>query len=249
MSMNSKNINSLYDSIDKDRLPKHVAIIMDGNGRWAKNRFLPRTAGHREGVERVKEIVEVSGNLGIQFLTLFAFSTENWTRPKEEINVLMKLLVEYLRKELNTLHDNNVKINILGNLEKLPQLPREEVYYAINKTRNNNKMVLNIALNYGGRSEIINAIQSLIKDVQDAHVAIEDIDENIFSNYLFTSNQPDPDLLIRPSGEKRISNFLLYQIAYTEFVFTDVYWPEFTKEEFYKSIIEFQSRKRRFGGV
>lgn len=249
MSMNSKNINSLYDSIDKDRLPKHVAIIMDGNGRWAKNRFLPRTAGHREGVERVKEIVEVSGNLGIQFLTLFAFSTENWTRPKEEINVLMKLLVEYLRKELNTLHDNNVKINILGNLEKLPQLPREEVYYAINKTRNNNKMVLNIALNYGGRSEIIKAIQSLIKDVQDAHVAIEDIDENIFSNYLFTSNQPDPDLLIRPSGEKRISNFLLYQIAYTEFVFTDVYWPEFTKEEFYKSIIEFQSRKRRFGGV
>ncbi|SDY84245.1 undecaprenyl diphosphate synthase [Proteiniborus ethanoligenes] len=249
MSMNSKNINSLYDSIDKDRLPKHVAIIMDGNGRWAKNRFLPRTAGHREGVERVKEIVEVSGNLGIEFLTLFAFSTENWTRPKEEINVLMKLLVEYLRKELNTLHDNNVKINILGNLEKLPQLPREEVYYAINKTRNNNKMVLNIALNYGGRSEIIKAIQSLIKDVQDAHVAIEDIDENIFSNYLFTSNQPDPDLLIRPSGEKRISNFLLYQIAYTEFVFTDVYWPEFTKEEFYKSIIEFQSRKRRFGGV
>lgn len=249
MKMNTTNTNTFLSKIDLNRLPKHVAIIMDGNGRWAKKRLLPRTAGHREGVERVKEVVEVAGNLGIEFLTLYAFSTENWGRPKDEVDTLMKLLVEYLRKELNTLHENNVKINILGDLSKLPILPRKEVYNAVEKTKNNTKMHLNIALNYGGRYEIINGIKSLIVDVQNGNINLDNIDEDIFKNYLYTKNQPDPDLLIRPSGEIRISNFLLYQIAYTEFVFTDVYWPEFYKEEFYKAIIEFQSRKRRFGGI
>lgn len=214
-----------------------------------KKRLLPRTAGHREGVERVKEIVEATGNLGIPYLTLFAFSTENWGRPKEEVDTLMKLLVEYLKKELNTLHKNNIKINLFGNLDKLPSTPKNEVLKAIEKTRNNSKMNLNIALNYGGRYEIINGIKSLINDVGNGKVILDEIDDEFFKNYLFTKNQPDPDLLIRPSGEKRISNFLLYQIAYTEFVFSDVYWPEFTSEELYKSLIEFQSRKRRFGGI
>lgn len=249
MNTNTTNINALLNNIDMDKLPKHVAIIMDGNGRWARKRLLPRTAGHREGVERVKEIVEVTGNLGIKFLTLFAFSTENWGRPKEEVDTLMRLLVEYLRKELNTLHKNNVKINIFGDLDKLPTIPRSEVYNALEKTKNNTKMELNIALNYGGRFEIVNGIKSLIIDVQNGKINLENIDEDLFKKYLYTENQPDPDLLIRPSGERRISNFLLYQIAYTEFVFTDVNWPEFTTEEFYKSIIEFQSRKRRFGGI
>ncbi|WIV10891.1 isoprenyl transferase [Proteiniborus sp. MB09-C3] len=247
--MSTKSINFMLNKIDMDRMPKHVAIIMDGNGRWAKKRLLPRTAGHREGVERVKEIVEEAGNLGIPYLTLFAFSTENWGRPKDEVDTLMKLLVEYLKKELNTLHENNVKINILGNLDKLPPTPRKEVYNAVEKTKYNSKMNLNIALNYGGRYEIVNGIKLLVNDVKSGNINLDDIDEDLFKNYLFTKDQPDPDLLIRPSGEKRISNFLLYQIAYTEFIFTDVYWPEFTTEEFYKSIIEFQSRKRRFGGI
>lgn len=243
------NVDSLLNKINLDNLPKHIAIIMDGNGRWAKKRFLPRTAGHREGVERVKEIVEAAGNIGIPYLTLYAFSTENWGRPKEEVDALMKLLVEYLKKELNTLHKNNVKINILGDLERLPDLPKQEVYKAIETTKNNNKMQLNIALNYGGRYEIINGIKLLISDVQSNRIKLDDINEELFKSYLFTKDQPDPDLLIRPSGEKRISNFLLYQIAYTEFVFTDVYWPDFTAEELYKSIIEYQGRKRRFGGI
>lgn len=249
MSRDEISTDFLLSKIDMDKLPKHVAIIMDGNGRWAKKRLLPRTAGHREGVERVKEIVEAAGNLGIPYLTLYAFSTENWGRPKEEIDTLMKLLVEYLKKELNTLHKNNVKINILGNIEQLPTLPREEVKKAIEKTRNNDKMNLNIALNYGGRNEIINGIKSLINDVRNGNVILEEIDEELFKNYLFTKTQPDPDLLIRPSGEKRLSNFLLYQIAYTEFVFSDIYWPEFNTEQFYKSLIEYQSRNRRFGGI
>ncbi|SCG83414.1 undecaprenyl diphosphate synthase [Proteiniborus sp. DW1] len=249
MSRDEINTNTLLSKIDMDKLPKHVAIIMDGNGRWARKRLLPRTAGHREGVERVKEIVEAAGNLGIPYLTLYAFSTENWGRPKEEIDTLMKLLVEYLKKELTTLHKNNVKINILGNIDDLPALPREEVKKAVEKTKNNDKMNLNIALNYGGRNEIVNGIKSLIKDVRSGDVILDEINEEVFKNYLFTRNQPDPDLLIRPSGEKRLSNFLLYQVAYTEFVFSDVYWPEFNTEQLYKSLIEYQSRKRRFGGI
>lgn len=249
MKLSAKNTINLLEKIDRNTLPKHIAIIMDGNGRWAKKRLLPRTAGHREGVERVKEIVEVAGDMGIEYLTLYAFSTENWGRPKDEVDTLMKLLVEYLKKELNTLHRNNVRINVLGNLNELPIVPRDEVIKAIETTKSNTKMQLNIALNYGGRYEIINSIKLLITDVQNGKIKLENIDEVLYKNYLYTKNQPDPDLLIRPSGEKRISNFLLYQIAYTEFVFTDIYWPEFNTEEFYKALIEFQSRKRRFGGI
>ncbi|MGF7057132.1 isoprenyl transferase [Brassicibacter mesophilus] len=241
--------DSLLETIDINNLPKHVAIIMDGNGRWAKRRFLPRTAGHREGVERVKEIVEASGDLGIKHLTLYAFSTENWSRPRDEVDTLMKLLVEYLKKELDILHRNNVKISVLGDLNKLPQLPRKEVHRAIEKTKNNNRLILNIALNYGGRDEIVNATKKIANDVALNNIEIENIDEELFEKYLYTDNQPDPDLLIRASGEQRISNFLLYQIAYTEFVFTETLWPEFNKEHLYNAIIEYQRRKRRFGGI
>jgi len=243
------DLDNLMNSIGESNLPKHIAIIMDGNGRWAKKRFLPRTAGHKEGIERVKEIVQVAGDLGIKYLTLYAFSTENWSRPKDEVDTLMKLLVEYLRKELDTLNTNNVKINVIGNIDRLPDLPKKEVSNAMKKTINNKKLILNIALNYGGRSEIVNAIKTIVDDVNSNMIKIDDINEDIVKNYLYTRKQPDPDLLIRPSGEKRISNFLLYQIAYTEFVFTDILWPDFTKEHFYKAIVEFQKRKRRYGGI
>ncbi|RKD34469.1 isoprenyl transferase [Thermohalobacter berrensis] len=249
MAKNTDIERKLIKEIDKTNLPNHIAIIMDGNGRWAKKRFLPRTAGHREGVKRVREIVKACGDLGIKYLTLYAFSTENWKRPKDEIDSLMKLLVEYLKKELNTLHKNNVKINILGDLEKLPSLPKQEVFNAIEKTRNNNKLILNIALNYGGRDEIIRAIKLLAKNVKDNKIQLEDINEELFKEFLYTGSQPDPDLLIRTSGELRISNFLIYQIAYTEFYFTDIYWPQFTKEHLFKAILDYQNRNRRFGGI
>lgn len=235
--------------IDKTKLPKHVAIIMDGNGRWAQKRFLPRTAGHREGVERVKEIVETCGNLGIKYLTLYAFSTENWSRPKDEVDTLMKLLVEYLRKELDTLHKNNVRIRVLGNIDELPELPKKEIIKAIEKTKNNEKLVLNIALNYGARDEIIQAIKKIIIDINQKKMNIEELNKENFKKYLFTKEQPDPDLLIRTSGEQRLSNFLLYQIAYTEFYFTNILWPDFKEEHFYRAILEYQKRERRFGKI
>jgi len=242
-------INDLKGKINMSNLPKHIAIIMDGNGRWAQKRFLPRAAGHKEGVERVKEIVEAAGNLGIEYLTLYALSTENWSRPKEEIDILMKLLVEYLKKELETLCKNDIRIKVLGNLDKLPLLPKEEILRAVEKTKNNKKLVLNIALNYGGRTEIVSAVKSILTDIVENKINIEDIDENRFKKYLYTKDQPDPDLLIRPSGELRVSNFLLYQIAYTEFWYSDIYWPDFNEKYLYEAIIDFQKRKRRFGGI
>ena len=231
-------IEELKSQIDKDKLPSHVAIIMDGNGRWAQKKHLPRTAGHKEGMERVKEIVEVASNLGIKYLSLYAFSTENWKRPEEEVNGLMKLLVQYLRMELNNLNKNNVKIKTLGNIDGLPKLPREEVIRAVELTKNNNKMVLNIALNYGGRNEIVTGVKNILKDVKMGKMEIEDLTEENFQEYLYTISQPDPDLLIRPSGELRISNFMLYQIAYTEFWFSNIYWPDFREENFYQAIID-----------
>lgn len=246
--MKNKN-HSKESKIDFSRLPKHIAIIMDGNGRWAKKRLLPRSAGHKAGVERVKEIVKAAGDIGIKYLTLYAFSTENWKRPKNEVDYLMQLLVEYLRKELEVLHRNNVRINVLGDLDKLPKTAKEEVIKAIEKTKSNNKLNLNIALNYGGRGEIIRAIKYCISDIIDNKIDLESITEDSFKKYLYTKEQPDPDLLIRPSGELRISNFLLYQIAYTEFCFTNVYWPDFTKEHLYEAIIDYQKRERRFGGI
>lgn len=245
----SNEINELISKIDSQRLPKHIAIIMDGNGRWAKKRNMPRNFGHKEGMKRVVEIVETASQIGIKHLTLYAFSTENWKRPITEIEGLMKILVLYIRNELERLTNNNVKLQILGDISQLPELPRKEVERAIERTKDNNKMVLNIALNYGGRNEIIYGIKEYLKDIELGNITVEDLNTEVFSNYLYTKGQPDPDLLIRPSGELRLSNFLLYQVAYSEFWFSDILWPDFTKEYLYKAIIDYQNRQRRFGGI
>ncbi|NLW22316.1 MAG: isoprenyl transferase [Tissierellia bacterium] len=247
--MRLNSAQELRKKIDPMKLPKHVAIIMDGNGRWAKKRHLPRTAGHQEGMKRVVEIVEVANKLNIEYLSLYAFSTENWKRPKEEIQGIMKILVQYIRMELERIHKNNIKIQVMGDLKRLPDAPRKEVERAIEKTKNNSKMILNIGLNYGGRDEIVRAVKNILEDIEMGKLKKEDIDKELFSQYLYTHNLPDPDLLIRPSGEIRLSNFMLYQVAYTEFYFCDTYWPDFKEEDFYKAILEYQSRNRRFGGV
>lgn len=239
----------IREKIDNENLPEHIAIIMDGNGRWAKKRFLPRNFGHQEGMERVIEIVEASRLLGIKNLTLYAFSTENWKRPEEEVSGLMKLLLLYIRRELNKLQKNGIRLNILGDISKLPKEVRDEIINGIAKTKDNNEMILNIALNYGGRDEIINGIKDVIKDVNLGNIDIEKLDSKMFSDYLYTKGQPDPDLIIRPSGELRLSNFLLYQAAYSEFWFSDVLWPDFKEENLYKAILDYQRRNRRFGGV
>lgn len=245
---NAKNIE-LINRIDKNNIPEHVAIIMDGNGRWAKKRFLPRSAGHHEGMKRVIEIVETAEKLDIKYLSLYAFSTENWKRPQEEIDNLMKLLIQYIKTELDRIHKNNVKIQTMGDISKLPRASREEVERAIKTTKNNDKMILNIGLNYGGRDEIIWGIKNILEDIKMGNIKEEEIDENLFSDYLYTKGLPDPDLLIRPSGELRLSNFMLYQIAYTEFWFSDILWPDFKEEDFYRAIIDYQKRNRRFGGI
>lgn len=235
--------------IDLKSLPRHIAIIMDGNGRWAKKRLLPRYFGHQEGMKRVVEIVGASSELGIEYLTLYAFSTENWKRPKDEIGHLMKILVTYIKKELKTLIENDVKLNIIGDISKLPSLASKEVERAIIETENNKGMNLNIALNYGGRDEIIYGIKNLFKDVKLGNIDIDSLESEDFSKYLYTKGNPDPDLLIRPSGELRLSNFMLYQIAYTEFWFSDILWPDFTEDKLYEAIFDFQKRNRRFGGL
>lgn len=245
------HVNSIYykNQIDMDNLPNHIAIIMDGNGRWAKKKLRPRNFGHQEGMKRVVEIVEASTKLGIEYLTLYAFSTENWKRPMNEIDGLMKILVIYIRNELDRLIKNNVKINILGDIAPFPSLAKDEVIRAIETTKHNNGMNLNIALNYGGRDDIIRGVKDILKDVEVGNIKVEDIDEESFSKYLYTRGQPDPDLLIRPSGEMRLSNFLLYQMAYTEFWFSDILWPDFKEENLYKAILDYQKRNRRYGGI
>lgn len=243
------DISDFKKSIDLEKLPKHIAIIMDGNGRWAKKKMLPRYLGHREGMKRVVDIVEASSKLGIQYLTLYAFSTENWKRPKDEIGNLMNILITYIKNELDTLIKNDVKLNILGDISKLPRIAREEVERAQMETKNNRGMYLNIALNYGGRDEIVYGIKNLIKDYKSGNIEIEELNPELFSTYLYTKNQPDPDLLIRPSGELRISNFMLYQLAYTEFWFSDILWPDFHELNLYQAILDYQKRSRRFGGL
>ncbi|NLV88058.1 MAG: isoprenyl transferase [Tissierellia bacterium] len=249
MDKKEYTVEELKNKIDRSRLPKHVAIIMDGNGRWASKRFLPRNFGHQEGMERVIEIVGAASNLGIKHLSLYAFSTENWKRPLDEIQGLMKILVQYIRRELDKLHRNNVKINIMGDINKLPELAKNEVERAVKTTCKNTGMILNIGLNYGGRDEIITGIKNILKDVEMGKISIDDIDENTFKSYLYTCDQPDPDLLIRPSGELRLSNFMLYQVAYTEFWFSDILWPDFTEKHLLLSILDYQKRNRRFGGI
>jgi undecaprenyl diphosphate synthase len=230
-------------------LPYHVAIIMDGNGRWAKRRGMPRIAGHRAGMETVKNITQAASDLGVRVLTLYAFSTENWKRPEKEVDFLMKLPQEFLGLELGSLIRNNVRVQIIGEVEALPQHTRHSVLNAVAKTSTNTGMILNIALNYGSRAEILEAIKSIAADVQNEELSIDDISEEAVSSRLLTEGIPDPDLLIRTSGELRLSNFLLWQCAYTELWFTDVFWPDFTSEHLYEAIRAYQKRGRRFGGL
>ncbi|HHZ13059.1 MAG: isoprenyl transferase [Caldicoprobacterales bacterium] len=239
------------DLIRSRPLPRHVSIIMDGNGRWAERKGLPRAAGHRQGVEKIREIIKASAELGIQYLTLYAFSTENWKRPKEEIKAIMSLLVEYLRRELDELHRNNIKIVTIGNIASLPEIAYEEIQKSINTTSANTGLQVNVALNYGGRLEIVTAIREISRKVANNELNISDIDEDLVSNHLYTGGIPDPDLLIRTGGDKRVSNFLLYQIAYTELWFSDatLYWPDFNVKHYLNAIYDFQNRQRRYGGV
>ncbi len=239
----------IEEKIKKKPVPNHVAVIMDGNGRWAKKRGMDRTKGHKEGMKRVIEIVESSVKIGVQSLTLFAFSTENWKRPKDEVSALMNLLVIFVQKELARLNKNNVKLIILGNIEKLPKISQQAVKKAINTTENNDGMILNIALNYGGQDEIVRASKLIAKDFKEGNISLDNLDEKAFYNYLYTKGQMEVDLVIRPSGELRISNFMLYQIAYAEFYFSNVLWPDFTEKEYFKAILDYQDRNRRFGGI
>lgn len=248
-SKDSNDIDRMLQTVKKKPVPRHVAIIMDGNGRWAKRRGLPRVAGHRQGVEVVREIIETSCEIGVEYLTLYAFSTENWRRPISEIEALMSLLVEYLARETSKLHKNGVKIGVLGDITPFPERVRKAILKATDLTKNNRRLNVNIALNYGGRAEIIRAVKNMVQDAVDKKFSKEEIDEKLFEEYLYTRGIPDPDFLIRTSGECRISNFLLYQIAYTEFWFSDVLWPDFNKKIFLQAIIEYQNRQRRFGGI
>ena len=237
----------LLEKIDIANLPKHIAIIMDGNGRWAKQKGFLRAMGHENGTKSVKETIETCTKLGIEFLTLYAFSTENWNRPKLEVETLMKLLVNSLKKELQTLKDNNIKLNAIGNLEKLPKSAQKELLDVIEATKGNTRMTLTLALSYGSREEIINAVRNISHKVKNNIISIDTIDDSIINEHLYTQNLPDVDLLIRTSGEHRISNFLLWQIAYAELYFTDVLWPDFNEHHLYEAIISYQKRERRFG--
>ena len=233
--------------IDKNNLPKHLAIIMDGNGRWAKKQGMLRVFGHEKGTKSVKQTVENCAKLGIEFLTLYAFSTENWNRPKIEVDTLMKLLISALKKEVKTLQENNIKLNAIGNLDSLPYSVKKELQEVITKTEKNTRMTLTLALSYGARDEIINAVKIISEKVKNNIISTDAIDESIINQHLYTQNMPDVDLVIRTSGEHRISNFLLWQIAYAEFYFTDVLWPDFNEEELQKALISYQKRERRFG--
>ena len=233
----------MRQTIDKNNLPVHIAITMDGNGRWAKSKGKIRAFGHKNGVNAVREATEYATEIGIKYLTLYAFSTENWNRPKHEVNALMALLVSAIKKETASLIKNNIKLISIGEIDSLPSKAKKELSDAINKTKNNTALTLVLALSYSGRWEIINSVKNIIKD----KVAVENINESLFKQYLTTKNVPDPELLIRTSGEYRISNFLLWQIAYSELYFTDTMWPDFTKKELEKAILNYQNRDRRFG--
>lgn len=238
---------NLLQNIDATRLPKHLAIIMDGNGRWAKQQGLLRALGHESGTKSVKVIIEASAKLGIEFLTLYAFSTENWNRPKLEVETLMKVLINSLKKELTTLQKNNIKLNAIGNLEKLPKSAQKELLDVIDKTKDNTQMTLTLALSYGSREELVSAVKNICSKVKNNIISIDTIDDSIINEHLYTQNLPDVDLLIRTSGEHRISNFLLWQIAYAELYFTDILWPDFKEQDLYEAIVSYQKRERRFG--
>lgn len=243
------NTKLILEKTNTQNMPKHIAIIMDGNGRWAKRRGLPRIAGHWAGAEALRNIVSTCSKLNIQALSVFAFSSENWKRPVQEVNSIMNLLLYYLKKEVDTLHKNNVKIIVTGDWEELPDRIVEQIKKSMGQTQNNSGLILNIVLNYGARREILLACKNICNDVLEGKVSIDNIDENMFENCLYTRDLPDPDLLIRPSGELRISNFLLWQIAYAELWFTKIYWPDFKSGDLLQAIYDYQKRERRFGGL
>ncbi|USK35722.1 isoprenyl transferase [Bacillus sp. F19] len=237
------------EEILKREIPEHIAIIMDGNGRWAKKRALPRIAGHHEGMKVVRKVTKLSNELGVKALTLYAFSTENWKRPKTEVDYLMKLPEEFLGTFLPELVEENVQVRIIGEESKIPEHTLRAVQKAKENTKNNNGLILNFALNYGSRAEMIHAVKGIVQDAKKGDISSEDINEALFSQYLMTKDMRDPDLLIRTSGEIRLSNFMLWQLAYSEFVFTDVLWPDFSEEHLLAAINEYQHRGRRFGGL
>lgn len=235
------------DQLDKKTLPKHLAIIMDGNGRWAKQQGLLRALGHENGTKSVRVVVEACAELNIPFLTLYAFSTENWNRPKREVELLMKLLVASLKKEIKTLQDNEIKLTAIGNLDTLPKKVYKELLEVIDKTKDNTNMTLTLALSYGSREELVKTVKEISLKVKNNLISRDAIDESVINNHLYTRNLPDVDLLIRTSGEKRISNFLLWQLAYAELYFTDTLWPDFTKTHLFEALLNYQNRERRFG--
>ena len=239
----------LLSRVKEKHVPIHLAVIMDGNGRWAKSRGLPRQAGHKTGVDKINEILAACNDLGIEILTLYAFSTENWRRPETEVNFLMDLFYRTIKKEYKELHRNNIKVRFLGQRKDLPQRVSQEMDKVTSLTENNDSQILNLALNYGGRAEIIEATRDLLAAVKSRKIHPDEIDEDLFSSYLDTGGLPDPELLIRFGGEMRISNFLLWQLAYAEILVTETFWPDFTREELCLAILEFQDRERRFGGV
>jgi undecaprenyl diphosphate synthase len=238
----------LLKKVDRKRLPKHIAVIMDGNGRWAGMRKLPRVAGHRAGIDSVREIVKSASQLGLEVLTLYAFSVENWKRPRGEVRTLMKLLKEYIRREINTVHKHNIKFQAIGRIQELDESVRSELQHAMHITKDNTGMLLNVALNYSGRAEIVDTFSRLLLEFkQNGHKPV--VSEELISQSLYTSGIPDPDLLIRTSGEMRISNFLLWQIAYSEIFITPTYWPDFRRKHLLEAILEYQRRDRRYGGI
>lgn len=241
------SINQLKEKIQEDRLPKHIAIIMDGNGRWARSKGKERIFGHQNALDAVRDTVEGAAEIGVKFLTLYAFSTENWNRPEDEVNALMELLISAINQEVPTLNKNNIKLHAIGDLKSLPQSCQQELQEAIDATASNNHMTLVLALSYSSRWEILNAVKQIIKDTKNGNVDENNLTEAKFKSYLTTKNLPDPELMIRTSGEYRISNFLLWQLAYAELIFVDKYWPDFRKPDIYQAVIDFQQRERRFG--
>ncbi|HTL80950.1 MAG TPA: isoprenyl transferase [Bacteroidia bacterium] len=238
---------SWKEKIDKNRLPQHVAVIMDGNGRWAAKHGKERVFGHRNGVNAVRETAEAAAEIGVKYVTLYAFSTENWNRPKEEVDALMQLLVHTISEETKTLNENSIRLATIGDTNSLPESCRKELQEAINNTSTNSRMTLTLALSYSSRWEIVEAAKKLAEEVKSGKISVDQITAEKFSSALTTNAMPDPELLIRTSGEHRVSNYLLWQLAYAEFYFTDVLWPDFNKEEFYKAIVDYQGRERRFG--
>jgi len=247
--MSKQNENELIQAIDKAHLPKHVAIIMDGNGRWAAQRHLPRISGHQRGIRSVREIITFAREIGIETLTLYAFSNENWNRPAKEITQLMILLERYLLKELKTMMDNGIRFRAIGQIDRLQSSVSKLIHSVEEETKQNDQMTLVLALSYGGRTEIIDAVKKVTEAVQKEEIALKDLDEECFSTYLYSKAIPDPDLMIRTSGEVRISNFFLWQVAYTELYFTKTLWPDFRKKDFLLALLDYQGRERRFGHV